>query len=344
MTKEGWQSFLPDFCGVRMVAGVVLGVLVLAGVIALAASESLSIFWSAFSLVALYSLWIALVSTGVICLAKKWLGRMRHGAAGLVAWLIVLAVCLVVVEATVRLLPAELVAGIDHRRLLVRTLAIGGIVAALVLRYLYEHHQQGQRELAENRARYLALQARIRPHFLFNSLNTVISLIPAEPEKAQRILHDLADLFRAGMAAEGRVATLKEELELTRQYLEVEQVRLGGRLRVRWELHAMPMDARVPMLLLQPLVENAVYHGVEPSPEGGEVIIFGSCREGRLQLSVSNTLPRQQEGEHRRGNRMALENVRQRLEALFGEAAGVRTGMVDDRHQVRIWLPVEEGR
>jgi len=342
MGKEEWKSFLPDFCGVRMVLAVVLGTVVLAMVVALASTEELSELWSRFSLVALYSLWITLVSAAVICLSKRWLGNMSHALAGFVAWIVILLVSLAVVETTVWLLPVELVAGIGHEQLLLRTLGIGGILAALVLRYLYEHHQQRQRELAENRARYLALQARIRPHFLFNSLNTVISLIPRDPGKAQRILHDLSDLFRAGMASEGRQSTLEEELELTRQYLEVEQLRLGKRLRVQWELQALPMTARMPALLLQPLVENAVYHGVEPSPTGGEVILFGSCRGGRLQLSVSNTLPEGERENHRRGNRMALENVRQRLQALFGEAAGLRTGMVDGRYQVRIWMPLQE--
>jgi len=338
------MSFLPDFCGVRMVLAVVLGAVVLAMVIALASMEELSGLWSRFSLVALYSLWIALVSAAVICLSRRWLGRMSHARAGFTAWLLVLFVSFAVVEITVRLLPVELVAGIGHEQLLLRTLGIGGILAALVLRYLYELHRQRQRELAENRARYLALQARIRPHFLFNSLNTVISLIPRDPEEAGRILHDLSDLFRAGMAEEGRKVTLEEELELVRQYLEVEQQRLGPRLKVRWELNELPLRARMPALLLQPLVENAVYHGVEPSPEGGEVILFGGRRGNRLHLSVSNTLPPKESGEgrHRKGNHMALENIRQRLEALFGEEAGLQTGMVDDRYQVRIWVPVRE--
>ena len=342
MAQGEWKSFLPDFCGVRMVMAVVLGAVVLAVIVTLASIDQLAAFWSRFSLTALYILWIALVSAAVICLLRRWLGGMGHGLAGLVAWLLVLAVCAAVAEITAWLLPVELVAGVEHRELLARTLGIGGILGALVLRYLYELHQQRQRELAENQARYQALQARIRPHFLFNSLNTVISLISSDPARAQQVLHDLSDLFRAGMAAEGQQSTLEEELALVRQYLEVEQLRLGERLRVRWELNELPMQARLPMLLLQPLVENAVYHGVEPSPDGGEVVLFGSCRKGRLQLAVSNTLPPGGEKVHRRGNRMALENIRQRLQALFGEAAGLGTGMVDGRYQVRIWLPVEE--
>ncbi len=342
MEQREQKSFLPDFCGVRMVTAVVLGAVVLAVVVTLASVDSLSEFSARFSLSALYILWIALVSAVLICMLRQWLGKLKHSIAGVVAWLIVLLACVVVAAATVRLLPVDLVVGVEPDRLLIRTLGIGGILGALVLRYLYELHQQRQQELAENRARYQALQARIRPHFLFNSLNTVISLIPEEPERAQQVLHDLADLFRASMRAEGRQVTLEEELGLTRQYLEVEQLRLGKRMRVQWDLQTLPMQVRVPQLLLQPLVENAVYHGIQPSATGGEIRIFGNFREGRLNLSVCNTLPTGEVKRHSKGNRMALDNIRQRLHALYGESAGLRTGLVDECYQVRIWLPVSE--
>ena len=263
------KSFLPDFCGVRAVLAVVVSSVVLAMVISLASVDRLEQLWSGFSMAALYVLWISLASAGVFCLARRWLAGMSHARAGFLAWLLVLLVCAAVAEAVAWLMPVELVAGIGHRDLLVRTLGIGAILAALILRYLYEYHLQKQRELAEDQARYLALQARIRPHFLFNSLNTVISLVPNQPEKAQQILHDLSDLFRASLGAEARSSTLVRELELTRQYIEVEKLRLGDRLRVKWDLDELPGLAAMPPLLLQPLVENAVYHGIEPAVEGG---------------------------------------------------------------------------
>ena len=336
------KSFLPDLCGVRAMLAVVVSSVVLAMVIALVSMETLEQLWSAFSLVALYVLWIALVSAAVLCLARRWLAGMGHVRAGVLAWLLVLAVCAAVAESTARLMPVELVAGIGHSDLMVRTLGIGAILAALILRYLYEDHLQKQRELAEDQARYLALQARIRPHFLFNSLNTVISLIPGQPEKAQRILHDLSDLFRASLGGEGRDSTLMRELELTRQYIEVEKLRLGERLRVRWDLGDLPGLAAMPPLLLQPLVENAVYHGVEPAVEGGEVRIYGRLRKHLVVLSVSNTLPEGGEQREQPGNRMALENIRQRLQVFFGEEAGMHTGLVEGQYQVRIWFPRKE--
>lgn len=336
------SSFLPDFCGVHAVLAVVLSSAVLAMVIALASVEALSRLWSDFSLAALYVLWIALASAGLLCLSRGWLGRMSHRQAGVLAWILVLLVCALVAEAVVWLMPVELVAGIGHLDLLIRTLGIGAILAALVLRYLYEYHLQKQRELAEDQARYLALQARIRPHFLFNSLNTVISLVPGQPDKAQQILHDLSDLFRASLGSGGKSSTLVRELELTRQYVEVEKQRLGERLQVKWDLEELPGLAAMPPLLLQPLVENAVYHGIEPSVEGGEVRIYGRRRKGKIVLSVSNSLPGAEERQERRGNRMAMENIRQRLQVFFGEEAGMHTGMVEGRYQVRIWFPVRE--
>ena len=195
------KSFLPDFCGVRAVLAVVVSSVVLAMVIALASVDRLEQLWSGFSMAALYVLWIALASAGVFCLARRWLAGMSHARVGFLAWLLVLLVCAAVAEAVAWLMPVELVAGISHLDLLVRTLGIGAILAALILRYRYEYHLQRQQELAEDQARYLALQARIRPHFLFNSLNTVISLVPNQPEKAQQILHDLSDLFRASLGS-----------------------------------------------------------------------------------------------------------------------------------------------
>jgi two-component system sensor histidine kinase AlgZ len=339
---EEHSSFLPDFCRVRAVLAVVLSSAVLAMVIALASVEVLSQLWSDFSLAALYVLWIALAAAGVACLLRGWLARMSRGRAGVTAWLLLLLVCALVAEATAHLLPVEIVAGISSRDLLVRTLGIGAILGALILRYLYEYHLQKQRELAEDQARYLALQARIRPHFLFNSLNTVISLVPAQPEKAQQILHDLSDLFRASLGGGEKRSTLVRELALTRQYIEVEKLRLGERLRVSWDLDDLPGLAAMPPLLLQPLVENAVYHGIEPSVEGGEIRIFGRCRKGKIVLSVSNSLPAADERQARGGNRMAMENIRQRLRVFFGEEAGMHTGLVEGQYQVRIWFPEQE--
>ncbi|WP_456379826.1 sensor histidine kinase [Thiolapillus sp.] len=340
--SSGEQSFLPDFCGVRTVLAVVVSATLMAMVLSLASTARLRDFWENFSIVALYIQWIGLTAVAVICLLKRWLGRMRHGAAGMVAWCVIMLVALAVSLSATWLVPLDILSGVSSQELLVRTLGISGILGALVLRYLYENHQQKQRELAESRARFQALQARIRPHFLFNSLNTVISLIPVDPARAEEVLQDLADLFRAALGDERRMSTVSQELELARQYLAIEQQRLGRRLKVEWDLEKLPDAATMPALLLQPLVENAVYHGVGASVTGGEICIFGRFRNGIVALTVSNTLPQQNEQPHQGGNHMAVENIRQRLQMRFGDAAGMHTGMVEGRYQVRIWFPARE--
>jgi two-component system sensor histidine kinase AlgZ len=212
----------------------------------------------------------------------------------------------------------------------------------VALRYLYELYLYQQRELAEARAQAQALQARIRPHFLFNSMNTIASLTRADPLLAEEVVQDLSDLFRASLGDAERPSTLGEELELAQGYLRIEAQRLGDRLKVTWDLDELPLETKVPPLVLQPLLENAVYHGIEPSLHGGEVVVAGRFRKGVVNLSISNTLP---EGgsDTRKGNRMAQRSVAARLNAYFGDAAGMRIGEVDGRYQVRLYFPSPEG-
>ncbi len=337
-------SFLPDFCGVRAVFAVVVSAELLAMVLALAAGSGIDQFWSELSIRSLYVQWISLTSAGLVCGLRRWLGNMSHTLAGMVAWLLIMTVALLVVEAAVRLIPIEIFDTRAHADLLLETLGISGIMGALVLRYLYENYQQKQRELAESRARLQALQARIRPHFLFNSINTIINLIRIDPEQASNTLHDLADLFRASLSDESSSSSLADELHLLRQYLDIEQQRLGERLQIHWDLEKMPDLTPMPTLTLQPLAENAVYHGIEPSVNGGGISIHGRFRNGLVTVAVTNTLPSDGAASQRKGNHIAMENVHQRLLTRFGDVAGISTAMVDDKYQVRIWFPQQSDR
>jgi two-component system sensor histidine kinase AlgZ len=206
-------------------------------------------------------------------------------------------------------------------------------------------------------ARLLALTARIRPHFFFNSLNGVLGVIRSEPRRAERALEELADLFRAFMQDNRELVALGDELALCERYVDLERLRLGERLAVRWEIDDVRaadgsagaagerqglMQARVPPLLLQPLLENAVYHGIEPSTEAGEVVVRIARKGKELQLEVDN--PVCNAARHQAGNRMALDNIRERLMLFFDLEAALDIDCDDERYRVRIRLPYRSAR
>ncbi|CAM3906538.1 sensor histidine kinase [Paracidovorax anthurii] len=208
------------------------------------------------------------------------------------------------------------------------------LVAALVLR-------ARARTPAATTARLTELQSRIRPHFLFNTLNSAIALVRDEPAKAEALLEDLSDLFRHALVEQGESATLAEEITLARRYLDIEQVRFGDRLRVQWVLDARTDGARLPPLLLQPLVENAVKHGVEPCAQGGKLRVATQLRGSRAVVIITNTLPTAGERDDAvpRGHGIALANVRDRLRLLHDVQCDFSAGMHNGLYRVRISLP-----
>jgi two-component system sensor histidine kinase AlgZ len=203
------------------------------------------------------------------------------------------------------------------------------LVAALVLR------AKG-RAPAATAARLSELQARIRPHFLFNTLNSAIALVRAEPAKAETLLEDLSDLFRHALVDQGESVTLDDEIALAQRYLAIEQVRFGERLQIEWALDPLAGSATLPPLLLQPLVENAVRHGVEPSVLGATVRISTQKKGSVVIVKVTNTVPA---GAGVPGHGVALENVRDRLRLLHDVQSQFRCGLVDGVYQVRIEVP-----
>ena len=211
----------------------------------------------------------------------------------------------------------------------------GLIMAGLVLR------ARG-RTPAATTARLEELQARIRPHFLFNTLNTAIALVREEPAKAEAMLEDLAELFRRALADPGESVTLADEIALAAHYLAIEQVRFGERLAIRWDLDPAANAARLPALLLQPLVENAVKHGVEPSPEGAQLRIRTERRGALVVIEVSNSLPplRWADRPLPRGHGIALANVRDRLRLLHDVQAQFSAGLEQKNYRVRIVVPL----
>ena len=216
-----------------------------------------------------------------------------------------------------------------------RMLTLSALIAAFLVGYFRLLMRAYSPALAE--ARLQALQARIRPHFLFNSLNAVLSLIRRDPRRAERALENLALLFRSLMGDARRFARLADEIALLERYAEIEQLRLGERLRITWELDTAPSDALMPPLVLQPLLENAVYHGVEPSTGSGDVLVHIERRGDRVLARIENPLV--EAPSHRAGNRMALDNIRERLALFFDAEARIETSTPGSRYRVEIEVP-----
>lgn len=214
---------------------------------------------------------------------------------------------------------------------------LGAGVAALLLLYWFDLRVRAQTPaLAE--ARLSALTARIRPHFLYNSLNAVLGVMREEPRRAEAALEELAELFRALMRDNRELTPLSAEIALARKYLDIEHLRLGERLQVRWEVADMLPETLAPPLLLQPLLENAVYHGVEPALAAAEIHVrIAPTRDG-VRIEIDNPLP--DAPGQRAGNHMALDNLRERLLLFYDLEARLECGVTDGRYRVRVDLPL----
>jgi two-component system sensor histidine kinase AlgZ len=223
-------------------------------------------------------------------------------------------------------------------RFVLANVATGTILGALALRYFYVLGEWRRNVELQARARVYALQARIRPHFLYNSMNTIAALTRSDPARAEEAVQDLADLFRANLSEKRGSISLKEELEVARIYQRVEQLRLGERLHVIWDVAELPMRAQVPSLLMQPLLENAIYHGIEPRRGGGIVTISGTLDGDTIGITVRNPLP-EDGGVHHAGNRIALANIRERMQLMYPGRASIDADRAGDEYIVRLRFP-----
>jgi len=216
-----------------------------------------------------------------------------------------------------------------------RTLFFAFIVSAITL-YYFNLHQRAYSP-AIDAARLQALQARIRPHFLFNCINAVLSLIRSQPKQAETALEDMADLFRVLMADNLDLVPLAQEIALCRKYLALEKLRLDERLIIQWQIDDMPPDALIPPLILQPLIENAVYHGIEPLVAGGKITIQIYTKRNEVHLLLTN--PYNASNMRHIGNKMALKNVKERLSLHFDLESSLKSSQSNDEYQVHIILP-----
>lgn len=341
--------FLPDLCGVTALFVVVVVSELVALVIVVASTGFGPAFVDDFALVSIYAQWLGLSSAAALCLARKPLSGLNERAIAAVSYLLVIAVAYGVAELAWWVVNPVVGAGaiieLSRSDLILRTVSVSAVVAALVLRYFYVQFHWKQRIASEAFARLEALQARIRPHFFFNCMNTIASLTRSDPELAERAVEDLADLFRASLADAQAPVAVAEEIAFVERYLNIERLRLGPRLEVDWQIGPMPAGARLPLLSLQPIVENAIYHGVELARDGGIITIAARCDGRRLEITVANPVIPASDNHHH-GNRIALDNVRQRLRAHFGDSAQLRAGHDGRRYEVHLSVPLvtEAGR
>ncbi|HEU4616616.1 MAG TPA: sensor histidine kinase [Gammaproteobacteria bacterium] len=340
------EFFLPDFCHPRMVLAVVLISELLAVVLALARSNA-GAFLTDLARLSLFAQWLGLTGAGLLCFCRPRLAPLSVPATTAVIFALLMgntalfsALAIWFGRNQQRLGFDAALFSADEWHFLLRNEAICAIVTALVLRYFFVAHQWRHHVRAEARSRIDALQARIRPHFLFNSMNTIAALTRSDPARAEEAVEDLADLFRATLRDSDRPLTIKEELELTRIYQRIEELRIGDRLKVEWDVAGVPMRAKIPSLTIQPLLENAIYHGIEPLDTGGTVAISGRVEGGRLVFSVTNPMPRSATAE-RSGNRLALDNIRQRLRLAYAEQGVLEVEPGPERYRVTLRFPLE---
>jgi len=305
---------------------------ILAMILALAEAQS----WTALSVERLlqYMLfinWVLLAFVALVELFQKKIQPLNFGqalVAGFILLQMIVLLTTVVLNGVIYFGQNFQIYGLSRDVLLdgmMLHLSYGVLIGTFCFRYLYLREQWARQQNSELHARIQAMQARIHPHFLFNSLNTVISLITIDPDKAEQMLLNLSRLFRASFK-ELKLVRLKDEIELCQHYLAIEQMRLGDRLRVEWKYddEVLFSQVQIPLLTLQPLVENSIFHGVEKFLTKSTISILIEVLQNQVNIVITNPYT-QDKINLRQGNGIAVENVKQRLEAYYGRTVIFQT-------------------
>lgn len=293
--------------------------------------------WFRLGLSTLFVQWVTLLTLLLLCQLQK--RRPNLAPKQLSAWAFaILLTCTTLVSFAAFILLTEKgwEPQVDLNLFILHNLLIATVVGIIGLQFYLMHLERNQRIAAQSRAELDALQARIRPHFLFNSLNTAAELTREDPEAAETALLNLSSLFRAALNA-GEASTLKAEINLAKAYIDLERWRLGDRLSVSWDLPDQLPDIPLPALTLQPLLENAVGHGIERTTRGGSISVSLLQSEHNITLLITN--PAGEKPTRLKGNGMAIDNIRKRLELLSGEQAKLITGTVDNHYRVKLVIP-----
>lgn len=330
-------DFLPNLCSVQAVLALILVGELLALALSIARLGIGRFDWFWFGMTSLLVQWIVLASAACLCSLRHWFRQHSPQIAAAISYGIILGV-----TAIFSLIASWFQGGkqaIDALSLL-NNLILAAIFAGIALRYFYLQQQLNDQREAELEARIQALQSRIRPHFLFNSMNSIASLIGSDPDTAERMVEDLSALFRSSLR-EPCLVPMSQEIELCQRFVDIEALRLGDRLQVDWQMDPLPEQAVIPSLLLQPLIENAIYHGIQPLPNGGCARVKVSLQERFCNIEVSNPVDHKQRM-NKVGNGLALENIRKRLAAHFGDAATCTTHVTDESFSVFVRYPAVE--
>lgn len=334
---------LPNFCDVRNIFVLVLLTELLAIIFAMAASSSSAQFWDYLALSSLLMMWIALLNAATLCSLRLWLEQLKTNHCLIITYCLMMGVSLLV---TILANLASTMLYVDESSqqfdslFFIRIMTISAAIYFLILRYFYIQRQWRLNLAAQSHAEIQALRARIRPHFLFNSMNTIASLIAVSPDTAETAIENLSDLFRASLS-EQNMSSLDDEISLTESYLAIEKLRLGDRLQIEWQIDKNLHDIEVPALCLQPLAENAVYHGIEPIPEGGKILISALQIDNKLCLSVSNPLMAVNHSQTtKRGNQMAQDNIKQRLKLVYGNNGSFTINDTKENYTISLLIPL----
>ncbi|SFF52745.1 two-component system, LytT family, sensor histidine kinase AlgZ [Fontimonas thermophila] len=323
-------NLIPDFCTGRSVLSLAYMMELVAIVLTLAGDVRGGNALERLLLLSLYLQWIGLCCAAALCAARRGLRYARPGVVFFVCWGMLVLIVMIIADLAHRtsgllnwqfMLPAQ-----TRIEFVLRHTAIAAIVAGLLLRYFWVRNQWSLQVQAEGEARYQALNARIRPHFLFNALNSLAALIQVRPNEAEMMVEDLSDLFRASLDKRGQLAPLVEEIGLCHAYLRIEKLRLGDKLKVEWDVPEELLSWPVPKLVVQPLIENAVHHGVSRLAGGGVIRIAAREIFGRLVIEVTNPMAGGDDGTPSKGNRIAIDNIAQRLNLIYGESGRLEMG------------------
>jgi two-component system sensor histidine kinase AlgZ len=342
-------EFLPNFCTGWVVFNVVVVAEMLAIVINLVIPRNL-LSASPFQdllLISLFIQWVALAGTTVLCYTRKYLNRLPNLRALGMAYLLLLLTTFAVSECAIWLLWLTKKIGTPrpewYADFHILTLTISAIINGLLLRYFVAKHELTRLTLSEARAKMQALQSRIRPHFVFNSLNIIASLTRREPEKAEAAIEDMADLFRMMLSEDEALVPIKNEIDVANKYLALEALRLDNRLTVNWDVGKFPRKAVMPVLTLQPLLENAIRHGIEELPGGGVVDVRLWDENDKIHIQVTNPVPKTRAKLTKTSHVQSLDNIRRRFHSHYGDEAVITDSEDNDHFTVTVVLPTRGG-